>query len=387
MQVLLLRGTIYFLFPGVGLGMAYLPAIVAVSFWFEKKRSLATGLAVCGSGIGTFLFAPLTQVLLNEYGWKGTVLIESAILLNCILCGALFRPVDPPPISTDEEMKPLNTVSSSTNDTKFLAGKTESNVGNKPAVAMSMPDVSGSESRSARKRVLSESHSKPPGSSAVVHLRKDAFYSGSLHNIPLYNRDKQEYHKSMTSVKEDDGDVSSKCFLSRCLPGNVRKECSEMMDITLLLDVAFLLFCISNLLTSIGFCVPYIFLPDRAMKMEWAQHGDESHNKQMSSFLISIVGISNTVGRVIFGWLADRKFVDRLMLYNTVLVLCGIISIASSLCLNYVLMAVYSALFGLFIGKLLIDYYEYQLFEMPTAVSRCLRLPHSRRSGGLAWTG
>lgn len=334
--------------------MAYLPAIVAVSFWFEKKRSLATGLAVCGSGIGTFLFAPLTQVLLTEYGWKGTVLVESAILLNCILCGALFRPVDPPPISTDEEMKPLNTVSSSTNDAKIPADKTASSASNKPAVTASMPDVSRSGNPPSRKRVLSESHSKQQQSSEVVHLRKDAFYPGPLQNIPLYNKDKQEYHRSMTSVKEkvEDGDDSSRCFLSRCLPVNVRRECSEMMDITLLLDVAFLLFCISNLLTSIGFCVPYIFLPDRAMKMEWAQHGDESHNKQMSSFLISIVGISNTVGRVIFGWLADRKFVNRLMLYNTVLVLCGIISIASSLCFNYALMAVYSGLFGLFIGKL-----------------------------------
>jgi len=73
--------------------MAYLPAIVAVSFYFEKRRSLATGIAVCGSGIGTFIFAPLTNALLEEYSWKGTVLIEAGILLNCILCGMVFRPL------------------------------------------------------------------------------------------------------------------------------------------------------------------------------------------------------------------------------------------------------------------------------------------------------
>lgn len=42
----------------MGFGLMYLPAIVIVGFYFEQKRALATGLAVCGSGIGTFLFAP-----------------------------------------------------------------------------------------------------------------------------------------------------------------------------------------------------------------------------------------------------------------------------------------------------------------------------------------
>ena len=37
---------------GGGLGLIYLPAIVSVTCYFEKKRSFATGIAVCGSGIG-----------------------------------------------------------------------------------------------------------------------------------------------------------------------------------------------------------------------------------------------------------------------------------------------------------------------------------------------
>ena len=82
--------------------MAYLPAIVAVSFYFEKRRSLATGIAVCGSGIGTFIFAPLTNTLLAEYSWKGTVLIEAGMLLNCILCGMVFRPLNVPKRPVDQ---------------------------------------------------------------------------------------------------------------------------------------------------------------------------------------------------------------------------------------------------------------------------------------------
>lgn len=34
------------------------------------------------SGIGTCVFAPLIEWLLNEYGWHGTLIILSAVLLN-----------------------------------------------------------------------------------------------------------------------------------------------------------------------------------------------------------------------------------------------------------------------------------------------------------------
>ena len=57
-------------FAGMGFGLMYLPSIVMVGFYFDKKRALATGIAVCGSGIGTFLFAPLANFLVAEYSWK-----------------------------------------------------------------------------------------------------------------------------------------------------------------------------------------------------------------------------------------------------------------------------------------------------------------------------
>jgi len=37
---------------GIGFGLIYVPSIVSVGFYFEKKRSLAMGIAVCGSGLG-----------------------------------------------------------------------------------------------------------------------------------------------------------------------------------------------------------------------------------------------------------------------------------------------------------------------------------------------
>ena len=71
----------------------YLPAIVMVGFYFEKRRAFATGIAVCGSGIGTFVFAPFGERLLSIYGWRGTIWIVAGICLNGAVAGALFRPL------------------------------------------------------------------------------------------------------------------------------------------------------------------------------------------------------------------------------------------------------------------------------------------------------
>ncbi|KAF2359698.1 Major facilitator superfamily [Trinorchestia longiramus] len=91
---------------GLGFGLIYLPAIVCVTGYFEKKRSFATGIAVCGSGLGTFVFSPLVEYLVSdehllsdehlieEYNWKGAMVIISALVLNCIFFGALFRPLE-----------------------------------------------------------------------------------------------------------------------------------------------------------------------------------------------------------------------------------------------------------------------------------------------------
>ena len=74
---------IHFSTTGFGFGLIYLPAVVAVGYYFESKRALATGIAVCGSGFGTFVFPPLVNILIEYYGWKGANLIISAIILNC----------------------------------------------------------------------------------------------------------------------------------------------------------------------------------------------------------------------------------------------------------------------------------------------------------------
>lgn len=85
--------------------MIYSPSIVTVGYYFERWRGIATGIAVCGSGIGTFALSPLNNIFIKAVGWQNTFLIQAGIILLCIICGAMYRPIKPVKIALDENLE------------------------------------------------------------------------------------------------------------------------------------------------------------------------------------------------------------------------------------------------------------------------------------------
>jgi MFS family permease len=80
----------FYVFYGIVMGSG-ITCIGIVSYsailahWFEKKRGLASGIAVSGMGLGTFLFVPLSQHLISAYGWRDTFIIQSVLALVILL--------------------------------------------------------------------------------------------------------------------------------------------------------------------------------------------------------------------------------------------------------------------------------------------------------------
>lgn len=97
-----------------------------------------------------------------------------------------------------------------------------------------------------------------------ILYRKDIFYNGSLNHIPQYKSNPILYSSSMTSInnyakieseKNDDEDDEDAFIKPRdwfCCSKEVKDTFNEMMDFSLLKNVVFLLFAISNFLTSLG---------------------------------------------------------------------------------------------------------------------------------------
>ena len=64
-----------------------------VNMYFSKKRGIANGIVSSGAGMGVFILTPLLQYLLENYTWRGTMLIYSGCVLQYCVCGMLMRPL------------------------------------------------------------------------------------------------------------------------------------------------------------------------------------------------------------------------------------------------------------------------------------------------------
>jgi OFA family oxalate/formate antiporter-like MFS transporter len=71
---------------GIGIGLTYVPSVGAVQPWFEKRRVLASGVAVSGIGAGNLLAPPLAAWWIEAFGWRGAYLALAACTL--VLGGA-----------------------------------------------------------------------------------------------------------------------------------------------------------------------------------------------------------------------------------------------------------------------------------------------------------
>ena len=78
-------------FTGIGLALLTVPAYSLLGQYFDKYLPLASGVVeVCGA-LGIVVFPPLTQILLDTYGWRNTLLLLGAVCLHMIISGILFR--------------------------------------------------------------------------------------------------------------------------------------------------------------------------------------------------------------------------------------------------------------------------------------------------------
>ena len=319
----------------------YLPAIVSVGFYFEKKRAIATGIGVCGSGVGMFIFAPLTRYLLDVYDWKSTILILAGIVFNGIVCGALMRPLEAKRkrkstsdqndagkfdkkflfdnSGTEYTRSVPNIVLSSVNQEKSipkieivkmspssskrhlkpeLITVLDGNDADMPHIRLlDMEDMIHHSNQAERNRenrtFISEANlNKLKTELSRPMYRKDIFYSGSIMHIPEFRvqPDMKNYIRSVTSIQSEQEIGDSPCF--KCLPRSSRDTLADMLNIHLFKNVTFLLICLGNVLAMLGFYVPFVYLADRAIRLGIAE--------QKAAFLLSVIGEYIKCGRGIY---------------------------------------------------------------------------------------
>ncbi|NXU56727.1 MOT14 protein, partial [Turnix velox] len=112
---------------GVGSGMVYLPAVVMVGQYFQKRRALAQGLSTTGTGFGAFLMTALLKYLCTEFGWRNAMFIQGAVSLNLCVCGALMRPLFPKDIASEKQVVRSNNEDNQARALSHAVGTMKSN--------------------------------------------------------------------------------------------------------------------------------------------------------------------------------------------------------------------------------------------------------------------
>ena len=66
------------------------PVNLIISNWFHKNHGLATGVAMCFSGLGGAVFSPLFSAIISAAGWRMAYALLGALILIVAAPGALF---------------------------------------------------------------------------------------------------------------------------------------------------------------------------------------------------------------------------------------------------------------------------------------------------------
>ncbi|KAI4458177.1 monocarboxylate transporter [Holotrichia oblita] len=128
-------------------------------------------------------------------------------------------------------------------------------------------------------------------------------------------------------------------------PEAVRRTLATMLDISLLKSPSFVLLSISGAFTMMGFYVPFMYLTERAEYRHM--------HPSFSMWLVSTIGIANTIGRVICGVLSSVPKVNTLAVNNVAMTIGGIATMASGLSSSDWYQFSYAVVFGLAICPLI----------------------------------
>ncbi|XP_027672285.2 monocarboxylate transporter 5 isoform X1 [Falco rusticolus] len=298
---------------GVGFACLYQAAAVMTAKCCRTRLAFSNAIARSGMGL-TFLIAPFTQLLIDFYGWQGTLLIFGGIMLNLVPSSMLLRP-----IST----QPPQRCSANDQDGGFLMAKKDSDTlgGCLDETTRGQTRLRSAQDLSATEGLMM-SHGRdvsgPGNTSALGRLEKSPKDSCS----PEIATEAKRSHPS--------------------LPATEKKNSQPLLDFSPLKDPVFCIFTWSFLFSHLAYFVPIFHLVARAKTL-----GISSMD---ASYLISVAGITETVSQLLSGWVADQNWTKKYHYHVAYLVLGGITNLLCPLATTFPLLMTYAVAFAIFCG-------------------------------------
>lgn len=294
---------------GLGFALSYTPSVAMVGNYFHERKALAYGIGLSGSGIGTFILAPAVQLLIEQYSWRGALLVLGGFVANLCVCGALLRPIKPKS-KPDDRMWENNNAAPK----EYITAGRDSQNNEVMCPALTKDELAQlDQNNSNNNKTLEKS---------IVDCMNQK------------NKESQLFGAGDAKLAYV---VSPKTCLSRlCL------ESKE--ELSFLLHPDFLILLVSVLFMAFGCSAPLVYLVPYALSV-----GVEHQN---AAFLMSIFGISSIMGNITFGWITDRPCLKkfRLLNYMAAILMEGLCCIAFPFLRSYPLLVASMVLYGYFDG-------------------------------------
>ncbi len=281
-------------FPsGFGESCWIISGIVAIQEYFDAHRGKAAAAAMAGSSIGVFMWSPIMRWAIDNYCWQGALLWMGTIKLQGYVFGCILRPMF---------------------ITRMEHHKTQCNEQEQMTEIITV-DPSLSPNRTEEKPNIKSTSEK-----------KKRFEWKNLMSFINIGLCPCRTNTAKNDIKEGN---------------NVIEKATERSTVY---SCKFLTFCTGASLMHFGHLVPYAFIPLKAVYMDI--------DKSIAALILSTMGISSCIFRILFGCVGDKKGVNRLMMYALAGVICGIVNSLSIFGTTYIHLIIYAICFAFLSGKL-----------------------------------
>ncbi|KAK3787460.1 hypothetical protein RRG08_025726 [Elysia crispata] len=297
---------------GIGFALCYIPSIVFVGSYFKKHRSLANGLAVAGSGVGSFALPNLMRVMLKEYGLPGCCMLLGALMLHVCVFGLLFRPHTAyRKIQNNDETKSRAVV---TNVSVMRSEVSADDFTDGESVLLAPHDVQISEPKDVydynnildfRGPQRDEKETSICRTDDQIIKEENKCQSNvqpsseeeALLQSPTINDTQGNPNLASPGSVDDNPDIEN---LERI---SCRKANKSLFEWTLLTDPVLFLYIIFSFLVGVAYPNIFFMLPLHA--------GNIGEDRDRSALLLSFIGLTDLLGRLFIGWFTDLKLFER----------------------------------------------------------------------------
>uniref|UniRef100_K1PPY0 Monocarboxylate transporter 14 n=1 Tax=Magallana gigas TaxID=29159 RepID=K1PPY0_MAGGI len=334
----------YGVLTGFGFGLSFPPSVVISTRQFNKRRGVANGINMAGAAMGGICVPILMQVLIDNYGLKGCMLILGAIMGHICPCALLLRPAHKYPLVQKEAEQLLP-------DENF-----ENNMDNHhrshEMTEKGLPEDKDSNTKDAQIGGLNVDHE------VRVQLIKNSEYNSQ--SSPTYRR----HHKASESgsLGASITAISSISLSSQNIPKEVMlvEEISpsspkaqknklvtcckffQNLDFSLFRSVNFNLLMLCFFFLIYSYHSIFIILPSYGREQGLTIH--------QSMFLIPAFGSVDVVGRLIAGFINDKCVIRRKEIFTLYILIHGIGYLLIPMFKDFISILSWCMAFGIFTG-------------------------------------